>query len=36
LARQVRTTRSSADGLIGERTEIGDGSSFMIDEISEA
>ena len=36
LARQVRTTRSSAGGLIGESDEIGAGSSFMIDEISEA
>ena len=36
LARQVRTTRSSAGGLIGESVEIAAGSSFMIDEMSDA
>ena len=36
LARHVRTTRSSAGGVIGWSAEIGAGSSFMIEEMSEA
>jgi hypothetical protein len=36
FARQVLTTRSSAGGEIGRTAEIGAGSSFMIDEMSEA
>ncbi len=36
LARQVRTTRSSAAGTPAATREIGAGSSFMIDEISDA
>src|SRR5437870_11337605 len=36
LARQVRTTRSSAGGVIGWSVAIGAGSSFMIDEIKDA
>ena len=36
FARQRLTTRSSAGGVIGDTAEIGAGSSFMIDEMSEA
>ena len=36
FARQRRTTRSSAGGVIGATAEMGAGSSFMIEEISDA
>ena len=36
FARHRRTTRSSAGGVIGATAEMGAGSSFMIDEISDA
>ena len=36
LARQVLTTRSTVAGVIGAIVEIGAGSSFMIEEMSDA